>query len=578
MEKNNKKGNMSEVEIDGTENKEKGKYLEEAWRMEYENDSTETSETTSEEENTVNKKGEKGKGKNKKEMEKSRGVKEEEEKRIRQQKEEDIKRQKEEDIKRQKEEDAEIMEEIKQRKARDERQKERERREKEEELKKKEEEDQQEEKETRNRSEGTAEQNMNEIKKNMNVIKKAISKETANKISFTRGDQAIVRGALVNIYEEFLDFMVKHSELVNEKFILKEKCRDLENKLGNFVETRGSSAQESENEGDIETRPEVSEPRNVRDRERESESEESERDEGAWTYAQRVRRGMRGRGRGITRGAFIRREQERERREGEKQRVGNEERSRDKERKGWSTPPPNPEIIVTKENESNARKLVQELQNRVKSNVIGGPPKAVRYLRDGKVSIVAQDMEQRERILKEVRKIEGVEARKTKSKDPMIEITGVNVDLEERELLECIRRENNELTDTGMKIIKKRNCRNAWKMNVVIQMETEGFKRIIRKGKVNVNYESHIIEEFFDVEMCFKCCRYGHVAKWCAGDIACYNCGGRHEARECKIRNKGCINCKRVFGRNEQHGARDFNCPVRKQNTEKAKKYINYDN
>lgn len=64
----------------------------------------------------------------------------------------------------------------------------------------------------------------------------------------------------------------------------------------------------------------------------------------------------------------------------------------------------------------------------------------VRTQRDGKVSIVAKDKEQSEKIRDEIDRTEGMDVRCARSMNPMIMVTGVNAEMEDTELMECMRR------------------------------------------------------------------------------------------------------------------------------------------
>ncbi|KAJ8945529.1 hypothetical protein NQ318_020374 [Aromia moschata] len=107
-------------------------------------------------------------------------------------------------------------------------------------------------------------------------------------------------------------------------------------------------------------------------------------------------------------------------------------------------------------------------------------------------------------------------------------------------------------------------------------IEGDIFKAIVKKGKLNYECELLYAEEYLGLAMCYKCCRFGHIAKYCREDDVCYKCGRGHDARECGERNERCVNCLRMFGKPGQHNARDASCPAFKINIERSRTCIKY--
>lgn len=72
------------------------------------------------------------------------------------------------------------------------------------------------------------------------------------------------------------------------------------------------------------------------------------------------------------------------------------------------------------------------------------------------------------------------------------------------------------------------------------------------------------------IVQCFKCCRYGHIAKYCRLEPQCGYCSKEHETRECPkgpLNFKWCANCKAfpTGQRSKDHVAWDYSCSVRKE-------------
>lgn len=75
--------------------------------------------------------------------------------------------------------------------------------------------------------------------------------------------------------------------------------------------------------------------------------------------------------------------------------------------------------------------------------------------------------------------------------------------------------------------------------------------------------------------MCFKCSGFGHVAKHCSEEKCCLNCGGEHEARNCKSTTLNCPNCEKMKIEDRNHSAKNLDC-LYKRRMLRYKNNINY--
>ena len=84
------------------------------------------------------------------------------------------------------------------------------------------------------------------------------------------------------------------------------------------------------------------------------------------------------------------------------------------------------------------------------------------------------------------------------------------------------------------------------------------------------------IQEYLPLSICFKCCGFGHVAKYCQKKDCCHKCGGEYSAKDCKEGALVCPNCKQMGYNQLSHSARDRNCPIFKRKLERTRQYVNY--
>ena len=70
---------------------------------------------------------------------------------------------------------------------------------------------------------------------------------------------------------------------------------------------------------------------------------------------------------------------------------------------------------------------------------------------------------------------------------------------------------------TKLKFVTKRMCRNKNKENWIFQTNPELFKWLIKNENLTFDLTRAYIQEYTNLAMCFKCCYFGHVAKYCQG-------------------------------------------------------------
>jgi len=97
------------------------------------------------------------------------------------------------------------------------------------------------------------------------------------------------------------------------------------------------------------------------------------------------------------------------------------------------------------------------------------------------------------------------------------------------------------------------------------------------KGKVYMNWRAHNIKGYINVNRCFKCHGYGHIAKACNQESLCEKCGEKdHMKISCIKSTVVCINCKRSRRGNDQHAVRILDCPEYKRHLEIYKSKIKW--
>lgn len=255
-----------------------------------------------------------------------------------------------------------------------------------------------------------------------------------------------------------------------------------------------------------------------------------------------------------------------------------------KSTKNWKTPeqPKKTESILRKKDCTEAREIMKDLTEKVTVNDLGGAPKSVRQTRSGAVWVSWKSEAHRIKGEETLKRIENLEIRTIKNNDPMFRITGISKQFTGEQVLEGIMDQNEDIRVkmggriSEVKIITKNSCRNPWKNNWVFQAPADIFKVFVKKEIVDFDMEKIHIEEHTSLAICFRCARYGHVAKYCKDVPACTECAGEHEGNTCTKTDKTCVNCKRVGNSNQHHSARDPKCPTYQKKLSQQRLYTNY--
>ncbi|KAH7967054.1 hypothetical protein HPB49_021914 [Dermacentor silvarum] len=91
-----------------------------------------------------------------------------------------------------------------------------------------------------------------------------------------------------------------------------------------------------------------------------------------------------------------------------------------------------------------------------------------------------------------------------------------------------------------------------------------------RPEKINLGFTRHELIDYVETPpRCFKCQRFGHIAKYCRGEQRCKRCGGPHDFKTCASKeNSVCANC------GGDHPASYGRCPARTAAQRRNKMFV----
>ncbi|KAL0269068.1 UNVERIFIED_CONTAM: hypothetical protein PYX00_010804 [Menopon gallinae] len=101
--------------------------------------------------------------------------------------------------------------------------------------------------------------------------------------------------------------------------------------------------------------------------------------------------------------------------------------------------------------------------------------------------------------------------------------------------------------------------RTTWVATVSPDVRTQ----VITTGRLYIGWSSCRVTDYCSITRCYKCQRYGHVAKHCRSQETCGHCAEEgHNRKSCPHLEKpaSCANCQRGK-KPHQHEVTDRKCP-----------------
>jgi hypothetical protein len=116
----------------------------------------------------------------------------------------------------------------------------------------------------------------------------------------------------------------------------------------------------------------------------------------------------------------------------------------------------------------------------------------------------------------------------------------------------------------------------------ILEVHPTVWKSLTSEGHIYIDWHSCRVENFVKLTKCFKCQRYGHVAKYCNSEESCGFCtSSEHETKDCPHKNlpakHSCINCIRAKFRDHSHHTNAESCPIFKRKLEEYLSSICYE-
>lgn len=139
---------------------------------------------------------------------------------------------------------------------------------------------------------------------------------------------------------------------------------------------------------------------------------------------------------------------------------------------------------------------------------------------------------------------DGYEVTNIEALKPKIKIFGMSEKIDDCELIDLIKIQNEFLQDSYIEVIKiVKDIKDDNIYNAIIQTDTNGFEKIMRAGKLGVNWDMCIVKEHFSIMRCHNCCGFDHTKETCTKNATCGYCNGQHISTECDANQFNCVSC-----------------------------------
>jgi len=220
--------------------------------------------------------------------------------------------------------------------------------------------------------------------------------------------------------------------------------------------------------------------------------------------------------------------------------------------------PKNLIIIKPKDNNKKSFETEKMAKSIVNKNNCNIRVKNARKISKGGITIECQTSEECEQVIKLISdKSEDLTAAKPAKRAPKIVIYGVPEEMSEKEIIDEIVDNNNDIKDYLDSInsdnieqeisvkFKFRQRRKNYFNNWVLQVSPNLHKVLMNKRSILIGWKSCSFANYISIIRCYKCNGFSHIAKDCKQQFeSCGHCGQSHKTKECdQLHNLFCNNC-----------------------------------
>lgn len=229
-------------------------------------------------------------------------------------------------------------------------------------------------------------------------------------------------------------------------------------------------------------------------------------------------------------------------------------------------------VILKPKNKQNSELTEKEMKEKIKPSSLNVQVKGIAKRNDGIVAIRCENENDRNVLTDEIKEKMGneYEVQSPRMRNPKILITGMNEELTKDVIINAIRKQNDVECENLQCVKVYRSFKNPRIYNAIVETDSEGFNQIMKKQKINIEWDRCPVYESCNVLRCFKCWGFNHTSKYCQNETQiCAKCSeAGHTYRECRNNNAKCINFEKAKERlnlrdiDTNHDCRSAECRI----------------
>jgi hypothetical protein len=244
-------------------------------------------------------------------------------------------------------------------------------------------------------------------------------------------------------------------------------------------------------------------------------------------------------------------------------------------------------VVIIKPKEKQTSNITR---NEVKQKVNPGdiPITGMKSISNGGIAIQCENQQESDQIkvMVEAKMGEKYEITTPVALKPRIKIIGLSEKPEKEDVMVMLK-QNKFIKNCDMKVVsifEDKHSRFKYnRFNVIIEMDTENFNRVMEERRVIMKWDRCLVVEGLSITKCYNCNGFYHKSDECKSKIACPKCGEEHKEKDCKSESFACVNCKNANEKlgmklNTNHPAWDKKCEVYKRKMDVARRRIQYSN
>jgi hypothetical protein len=223
-------------------------------------------------------------------------------------------------------------------------------------------------------------------------------------------------------------------------------------------------------------------------------------------------------------------------------------------------------VVRPKNNEQESgetKSQIKAIFDPVTSNISG-----LRSVSNGGIVIMCKDSQSTQKCSEEVTSKLGeqYEVSLSRPKVPLIKIWGLSEVLTKEDFMVKFKKQNSCVRDESeIEVLNiKKNQRGVV---ALLEADQQTHDDLLSAGRVYIGWDSCRVYQHINIQRCFKCNEFNHIAKYCKNNISCGNCAEEHESKDCESEIRKCVNCVRAkellkMDIDENHPSYSLKCPV----------------